>query len=218
MKNKNSFILYHSYSRHFEMLTDDQVGRLIRAIFKYSEEGVEPKLDQVSTMAFNFIKEDIDINKMKYDVIVERNRKNGAKGGRPKKPSRLNKNPRNPVGKSITQGKSQKPKKADNGNDSEIVSESDIDILDIRDFYNEIFKKRTTSVKGFVKNFSYWRKVHELEKIRDAIKNARQDKFWKDKLTLTILFRTKNTQGEDVDYIEDLFNRQTTPKGGIAIL
>lgn len=47
-----------------------------------------------------------------------------------------------------------------------------------------------------------------------AIDAARQDNFWKDKLTLTILFRRKSPQGEDVDYIEDISNRQTQGGGG----
>ncbi len=60
---KNSFILYHSYKKHLSILTNEQRGRLFMAIFEYSEKQTIPKLEPVSMMAFNFIVEDLDINK-----------------------------------------------------------------------------------------------------------------------------------------------------------
>lgn len=81
------------------------------------------------------------------------------------------------------------------------------ELQEVVDYYNEVFKRNVKSTKGFERNFEVWRKIHSIEDIKKAIKKGYEDSFWKDKLTLTILFRTKNTNGEDVDYIEDLKNR-----------
>ena len=96
--------------------------------------------------------------------------------------------------------------------------EADSKIFEIRDFYNEVFGKNISSVRGFEKNFDYWREVHDLEKIKAAIVNARNDKFWHNKMTLAILFRQRNPNGESVDYIEDLANRDQSQQGNIAII
>lgn len=81
------------------------------------------------------------------------------------------------------------------------------ELQQVVDYYNKTFGKEIRSVAAFEKNFSYWHKIHSIEKITQAIASARRDSFWKYKLTLTILFRIKNPRGEDVDYIEDLSNR-----------
>ncbi len=90
---------------------------------------------------------------------------------------------------------------------SDIYTQSDKELQEVVDYYNETFKKNIASTRGFEKNFRIWRKVHSVEDIKQAIKKGYGDSFWKDKLTLTILFRIKNKNGEDVDYIEDFKNR-----------
>lgn len=101
---KESFIIYKSFYEPIKILSDKQLGRLFRALFDYQIENkadVEPDI----LMAFSFFKNQMDIDERKYDKVVERNRSNGSKGGRPSK----EKNPKNPVGFN-------KPKKADNDN------------------------------------------------------------------------------------------------------
>lgn len=100
----------------------------------------------------------------------------------------------------------------------EIVSSKKDNLDEIVAFYNEVFDKNTKSTKGFERNYKQWKDVHDLEKIKQAIVNARKDKFWRDKMTLTILFRTKNSNGEDVDYIEDISSREPSSKGSVAII
>ena len=95
-------------------------------------------------------------------------------------------------------------------NDNKINTELD----KIRKHYNRVFGRDTKSTEGYRKNYLHWKEIHSTEKIMKAIDVARQDNFWKDKLTLTILFRRKSPQGEDVDYIEDISNRQTQGGGG----
>lgn len=106
-----------------------------------------------------------------------------------------------------TENKNQKEEKKEN-----------LELAELVEFYNETFEKKVSSVKGFEKNYQKWIAIHDVNKIKQAIINARNDKFWRDKMTLAILFRTKNPQGEDVDYIEDLANRNQRYKGNIAII
>lgn len=74
-------------------LTADQFGRLMSALFAL-DDGEDPEVDEDIALAFDFMSLQQKLDKEKYDKIVERNRKNGAKGGRPKK----DKNPNNPNG------------------------------------------------------------------------------------------------------------------------
>lgn len=109
---KNSFVIYHNYLEILEDLTDEQVGKLFRAMLKYDRFGEEPAFDSELKIAFKFIKKDLDYNKETYENICKRNRENGNKGGRPK-------NPENPVGYLETQENPEKPKKPDNDNDND---------------------------------------------------------------------------------------------------
>jgi hypothetical protein len=117
-----------------------------------------------------------------------------------------------------------KNEKNDNNkkNEKKYISKPEVlekDLLEIIDCYNEVFNKRVTSYLGFIENYKKWKEVHNTEKIKRAIYSARTDKFWKDKMTLTILFRLKNSRGENVDYIEDLSSReQTSSIGKVGII
>jgi hypothetical protein len=81
----DSFILYTSYYTLIEGLTDEQLGKLTRAIFLYARDGEIISLEPVVRMAFGFIVDDMKRNKAKYEEKVERWRANGKKGGRPRK-------------------------------------------------------------------------------------------------------------------------------------
>lgn len=124
---KNSFILYQDYEQHIQLLTDEQAGKLLKAIFAYNQ-GNPFDLDPVTKMAFSFIKAGLDRDSEKYQSILNRNKNNGLKGGRPKNQD-LNQqeNPNNPVGFLGTQNNPDEPKKADNDTDNENdnVSESE---------------------------------------------------------------------------------------------
>jgi hypothetical protein len=77
---KNSFILYHSYQKHLNLLTNEQRGILLTALFEYSDKQIIPALDPVSMMAFNFIAEDMDINRDKWEEMAEVRSEAGRKG------------------------------------------------------------------------------------------------------------------------------------------
>lgn len=234
-QSKESFLLYKAFYEPLKQLSDEELGILFRVIFEYQINPNNPLGFEVPSsvkMAFEFIKNQFRLDDEKYQKIVERNRNNGARGGRPKGKSGDSKGksennpqePKKPTGKS---GNPDKPKKPDNENDNVNDNENEkdnnyeiinSDILNVVQFYNEVFGKSVRSFAGFEKNFDYWNKIHGLDKIKTAIEAARSDKFWTDKLTLAILFRKKNLRGEDVDYIEDLANRTQSSRGGIGVI
>ena len=83
--DKNSFLIYLDYEEQFNLLTDEEVGQLMRAIIKYEKTGNMPKLDGMLKMAFSFIKTQLDRDREKYNKKCEQNKENAKKGGRPKK-------------------------------------------------------------------------------------------------------------------------------------
>ena len=120
MTNQNkvkSFILYQEYKKNISLLSQNQKGDLLDAIFSFNE-GVEIKLDPIVEMAFSFIKSDLERNKIKYQNIIERNKINGVNGGRPKNP----KEPKKPSG---LFGNPKEPKETLNDNEDDNEDKDD---------------------------------------------------------------------------------------------
>lgn len=72
------FPCYHSYGKKCEKLTDQELGRLFRALFKYSETGERQELAGRESIAFDFIADDIDRAKEAYEVKCQKNRANAS--------------------------------------------------------------------------------------------------------------------------------------------
>lgn len=82
---KKSLLLYYDYQQHFNFLTDEQLGRIIRSMLEYEIDGVFPEFDEpILKMTFSFIKSNLDRDKQKYLEKCEKNTENGKKGGRPR--------------------------------------------------------------------------------------------------------------------------------------
>jgi hypothetical protein len=95
-------------------LSDEDFGLLMKGIIDYDKTGKEPKFKKQNlSIAFSFIKCDLDSNRKKWEARVIANQTNGKKGGRPPKAPE---NPKNPVGYLETQQNPAKPKKPDSGN------------------------------------------------------------------------------------------------------
>ena len=116
---KDGFVIYKSFYAPIQSLSDESLGKLFRAIFEYQIHGVCVELPVELTMAFNFFKTKFESDNIKYEAVVERNKINGRKGGRPLKEDADNEteeNPNNPVG-------FEEPKKADKDMDKEGIGE-----------------------------------------------------------------------------------------------
>ena len=81
MENKKAFLLYLDYEDNLKELTDEELGQLLRAIFKYERTREEPQnLGLLVKVAFGFIKGNLNRDREKYDklLIVEQwERKSG---------------------------------------------------------------------------------------------------------------------------------------------
>ena len=44
---RNSFLLYYEYAEYLEELTDEEAGKLLRAVFNYNIYGEEPEFKGV---------------------------------------------------------------------------------------------------------------------------------------------------------------------------
>lgn len=141
VKEKDNYIMHAKYDEHFKLLTDSELGRLIRDVNNYVINGVLPQYsdnDRVINMAFSFMKATIDIEKKNYIEKCKTNKRNGQKGGAPKgnknaakkQPNGYNDNPEQPNGYE------------NNPIDNDIDIENDIDI----DIDNDIDIKNKKSV------------------------------------------------------------------------
>lgn len=70
------FCCYHSYREILAGLTDEQFGKLFRAALLYSETGEMPGLPPAESIAFSFIRRDIDQASEEYERKCETNRAN----------------------------------------------------------------------------------------------------------------------------------------------
>lgn len=76
MDKLNSFIMYLDYEEHFSLLSDEELGILMRGIFQYIRTGKIPDFNSNAAirMAFSFIKTNIDIDNQKYRQKCEKNK------------------------------------------------------------------------------------------------------------------------------------------------
>ena len=76
MAKIKSFILYADYIKHIGKLTDEEAGRLFKAIFEYVNEGRLPDLDGMAAMAFSFISNQLDSDLQKYEETCKKRSEN----------------------------------------------------------------------------------------------------------------------------------------------
>jgi hypothetical protein len=114
---KDSFILYLEQKQIFEMLTNEEAGQLIKAIFEYEDTGQIVRLDRSLQIAFLPIKSALDRNKEKYENVVKRNKRNIEKRWKKE-------NTKNTTGK---KGIQKNTKNTDNEHDNEHDNENDKD-------------------------------------------------------------------------------------------
>lgn len=128
-------------------------GKLFKIILNYVNNVPIVFEDPILEIIFEPIKVQLDADYTRWQNIVERNSKNGSKGGRPKTQS----NPKNPLGFLVTQSNPNEPKKANINNNYDINNNSiDKDIL-------------SSSISEI---FNYWQlKMNSPAKLDDRRKN-----------------------------------------------
>ena len=139
---KDSFILYLEQKEILDMLTDEEAGKLIKAIFEYENTGTIPKLDKSLQLAFIPIKSSLDRNKEKYEKVVERNKKNIEKRWQKEDTKNTSgktgkkENTKNTDNDNERDSDNEHEPDSDNDNNNDVVGDSCVDGLqDVIDFY-----------------------------------------------------------------------------------
>lgn len=143
-ENKKSFITYCEWQETFIELTDEEAGKLIKHIFKYVNDE-NPKTDSKTVkLCFIPIKQTLKRDLKKYEVYIDKQRENGAKGGRPKKTQ-------------ITQRLNNKPKKADSVNVSVNDNVNKLNTNVLAEFKNSLQTFSNEFDKNMINDFYlYW--------------------------------------------------------------
>lgn len=113
---KDTLIIYRDWWEALKSLPPELRFDTFDAICAYAFEGKQPE-DSIISAVTALMRSAIDRDKIKYEKVCERNRRNGIKGGRPKTQN----NPNNPVGILETQNN---PKQPDNDYDNEYDNNS----------------------------------------------------------------------------------------------
>ena len=124
---QKSFIMYDEYAQHFSLLSDTELGALMRAVFSYRLSGEVPELPDKAAMAFSFIRLRLDDDARRYEETCKKNRQNGARGGRKKSEDVSEKSDRFSEEPKRTDRFFEKPKKPDNDIDSDNDLDTDLD-------------------------------------------------------------------------------------------
>jgi DnaD/phage-associated family protein len=117
---KDSFILYTEQKEVIDKLSDEQAGKLIKAIYEYVETGQMPKLDALLEIIVIPFKQNIDRNANKYEETKKKRSEAGKIGAEVKKQMKAKQ-------ANANFAKSKQANQADNVNDNENVNENDND-------------------------------------------------------------------------------------------
>lgn len=123
MAGMNYVCLYVSYLESLAPFSDEEIGRMVRAMLIYTATGEIPLFDGNERFIWPTLKAQIDRDEAAYQERCEKNRANGAKGGRPKNQSVITE----------TEWFSEKPKKAkekEKEKEKEKKKENDSDMAD----------------------------------------------------------------------------------------
>ena len=177
-------------------LSMTEKGEVLDAIMRYGFDGEEYSGDSVVVaMIFDLTKPYIDENNKRYDAVVERNRNNGKKGGRPKS----TKNPEKPSGlfwePRKTQKNPEKPRRTQTNLDTDTDTDTDTgsiissrtDVLEEAEIVTESinnpgrdYKRARARKKPETPNEVTWRDSFDvyLQSCREAWCRWTRDKEW----------------------------------------
>lgn len=77
MAEKKSFMIYLDNEKQVNMLTDEQAGKLFKALFEFAKDGTETDFnDGMIAMAFSFMADSIKRDTEKYESICQKRAEN----------------------------------------------------------------------------------------------------------------------------------------------
>ncbi|WP_288981199.1 DUF6291 domain-containing protein [uncultured Flavobacterium sp.] len=218
-QDKKKVIVYADWIIKFEVLNDEEAGRLIKHFFRYINDLNPTYPDRITEISFLDIQNTLKRDLKKWEKRAESSRENGKNGGRPQ-------NPKKPT---ETQQVILQPKKPviDIDSDSDSVIVKDIKLKDIKEKTIE----KIVFIDGFKEIVERWLKYKsdrkESYKSEDSI-----DTFYRNLLKLSNsnpkvaieiieqsisnnwagIFELKNNQQKADDRYEILNNGTKRPK------
>lgn len=84
-KEKSGFLLYADWEEQVGLLSDEDAGKLFKALFAYERTRESGDLPPVAAMAFAFMRKELDRNRKAYEEKCQKLRQNGSQGGRPRR-------------------------------------------------------------------------------------------------------------------------------------
>lgn len=169
MAKKDSFILYTEQKAVIDKLTDEQAGKLIKAIYGYVENGEMPKLDNILDLVITPFKTILDKDKAKYEEVS----KARAEAGSRNKKTNENKSEQKQT-KETNENKTKQKKqmktnenKINNCDDNEYDNDNDIKKENIKKKYGEYENVKFTDeefekVKAYFPK-DYMRRIQSLD-------------------------------------------------------
>lgn len=79
------FKAYLDWEKAFSALTSEEIGNIFLALFRYARTGEVTEFKGNERILLPLLINSLDNDQTVYDKVVDRNRQNGEKGGRPKK-------------------------------------------------------------------------------------------------------------------------------------
>ena len=111
-EHKKGFIVHENFYEQLSLLSNEECGRLFRALFEYHKTNQKPSgFSPLMEAVFICFRQAMDQDRIAYEATCQRNKTNGKKGGRPKKKT-----------------SPQKPKKPDMDMDMEMGMGIDMDM------------------------------------------------------------------------------------------
>lgn len=95
-KNKKSFLFYQSWKTQIDILDDSELRKFINNLISYHDDGEVVLESKEDKLLWNGVLPALEVNNLKYQKTIERNRENGKKGGRPKKVAAESEKPKKP--------------------------------------------------------------------------------------------------------------------------
>lgn len=117
--------VFPDLSETVDLLSDAEAGRLLKSILHYAN-GEEDELPGQEKLVYAMLRKQIDRDAAEYERYSEKQRANGCKGGRPKKPRETQQNPKNPLVFEKTQKSQEEEKDKDKDDDARTRAGSSI--------------------------------------------------------------------------------------------
>lgn len=96
--------------------------------------------------------------------------------------------------------------KLNTGVSQDSLSKAELFTKDFLLHFNTVYTTKYRTIQPYLKPLSYWLEHYSMDEIKQAITNSKEDNWWADKLTPTILLRRSNPNHEPVDYIGKFLN------------